>query len=97
MATRKKTSTRKTTARKATRSKARQPRTATAAKPAAFEKKVGDERLLDAAVEAAGAWRDAAKKRDVAIKAAVRGGTSARQVGLATGLSHAAILKVTKR
>jgi hypothetical protein len=94
MATRKtsKTSTRKTTA-------AKRPRTATAAaaKPAAFEKKVGDQKVLDAAVEAAGAWRDAAKKRDVAIRAAVKGGTSARQVGLATGLSHAAVLKIVKR
>lgn len=91
--------TSKTSTRKATASKARRPRTATAtaSKPAAFEKKVGDQRLLDAAVEAAGAWRDAGKKRDVAIRAAVKGGTSARQVGLATGLSHAAVLKIVKR
>jgi hypothetical protein len=94
MATRKtsKTSTRKTTA-------AKRPRTATAAKakPAAFEKKVGDQKVLDAAVEAAGAWRDATKKRDVAIRAAVKGGTSARQVAIAVGLTHPAVLKIVKR
>jgi hypothetical protein len=84
--------TSKTTARKATAAK---PRTVAKATP--FEAKVGDRKLLDVAVEAAGAWRDAAKKRDAAIRAAVKGGTSARQVGLAVGLSHSAVLKITRR
>jgi hypothetical protein len=93
--------TRKTTKRstaKATSSK-RSPRTATAvkAKPAAFEKKVGDQKLLDAAVAAAGEWKDALTKRDAAIRAAVKSGTSARQVALAVGLTHPAVLKIVKR
>jgi hypothetical protein len=94
MATRK---TSKTPARKAT-TKAK-PKTATAAKakPAAFEKKVGDQAKLDAAVKAAGAWREAKEKRDTAIKAAVKSGTSARQVAIAVGLTHPAVLKIVKR
>jgi hypothetical protein len=96
MATRKTTKT--STTRKATTAK-RSPRTAVkdAPKPAAFEKKVGDQKTLDAAVEAAASYREAGKKRDAAVKAAVKGGTSARQVGIATGLSHAAVLKIVKR
>jgi hypothetical protein len=50
-----------------------------------FEPKVGDTNALDAAVATTGAWRDALAKRDEAIKAAVKGGTSARQVALAVG------------
>jgi hypothetical protein len=61
------------------------------------EPKVGDTKSLDAAVEAAAAYRKAGKKRDLAIKKAVRGGTSARQVGLATGLTHSAILKISQK
>jgi hypothetical protein len=96
MATRKTTKTSST--RKATTAK-RSPRTAVKAapKPAAFEKKVGDQALLDAAVEATGAWREAATKRDTAIRAAVKSGSSARQVALAVGLTHPAVLKIVKR
>jgi hypothetical protein len=90
--------TAKTTARKPTAAKAKRPRTATAtAKPKVTEPKVGDEKLLAVAVEAAGAWRDAATKRDAAIRAAVKSGTSARQVAKAIGLSHPAVLKIVKR
>jgi hypothetical protein len=92
-----KTSARKTTARKTTAAKRPRTSTAAAAKPAVTEPKVGDQKLLDAAVEAAAAWRDAGKKRDVAIRAAVKGGTSARQVALAVGLTHSGVLKITKR
>jgi DNA-binding NarL/FixJ family response regulator len=86
----------KTSTRKATASKAK-PRTAVKDAPKVTEPKVGDQALLDAAVQAAGAWRDALTKRDEAIKAAVKGGTSARQVAQATGLSHPAVLKITRR
>jgi hypothetical protein len=94
MAAPKKTS--KTSTRKPT-SKARQPRTVAAAKPKVTEKKVGDQKLLDAAVEAGTAWKAAVAKRDAAIRAAVKGGTSARQVALAVGLSHPAVLKITRK
>jgi hypothetical protein len=95
----KKTTSRKPTSRKPTASKARRPRTATAtaSKPAAFEKKVGDEKLLASAVVAATAWKAALAKRDEAIRAAVKSGTSARQVALAVGLTHPAVLKIVKR
>jgi hypothetical protein len=84
---------------KTSKTPARKPKTATAAKakPAAFEKKVGDQAQLDAAVEAAGAWREAKEKRDDAIRAAVKSGTSARQVAIAVGLTHPAVLKIVKR
>jgi hypothetical protein len=36
-------------------------------------------------------------KRDAAIKAAVKSGTSARQVAIAVGLTHPAVLKIVKR
>jgi hypothetical protein len=36
-------------------------------------------------------------KRDAAIRAAVKSGTSARQVALAVGLTHLAVLKIVKR
>jgi hypothetical protein len=52
---------------------------------AVFEPKVGDTNALDAVVATTGAWRDALAKRDEAIKAAVKAGTSARQVALAVG------------
>jgi hypothetical protein len=111
MATRKttKTSTRKTTpkrkprtaanAEKARRSPRMEVATAkgTKTQPKVTEKKVGDQAKLDAAVEAAGAWREATTKRDAAIKAAVKSGTSARQVAIAVGLTHPAVLKIVKR
>jgi hypothetical protein len=84
--------TSKTSTRKPTGSKARQPRTVAAAKPKVTEKK-----LLDAAVEAGTAWKAALAKRDEAIRKAVAGGTSARQVAIAVGLTHPAVLKIVKR
>jgi hypothetical protein len=89
--------TSKTSTRKPTGSKARQPRTVAAAKPKVTEKKVGDQKLLDAAVEAGTAWKAALAKRDEAIRKAVAGGTSARQVAIAVGLTHPAVLKIVKR
>jgi hypothetical protein len=62
-----------------------------------FEAKVGDATLVAAAKSAAAGWRTAVEQRDAAIIAAVKGGTSARQVALACGLSHAAVLKIVKR
>jgi hypothetical protein len=53
--------------------------------------------LLAAAVEAGKAAKAATAKRDEAIRAAVKGGTSARQVAIAVGLSHPALLKIVKR
>jgi hypothetical protein len=102
MATRKtsKTSTRKTTARKtsaAAKPKRARTATAAAAKPAVTEPKVGDTKALDAAVASTAAWREAGKKRDLAIKKAVAGGTSARQVALAVGLTHSGVLKIAKK
>jgi hypothetical protein len=61
------------------------------------EPKVGDRAKLDAAVKAAAAVREAKEKRDSAIKAAVKSGTSARQVAIAVGLTHPAVLKIVKR
>ena len=40
--------------------------------------------------------RKAQADRDAAVKAAVKSGTSARQVALAIGLTHPAVLKITK-
>jgi hypothetical protein len=59
--------------------------------------KVGDSKLLEAAITAAKAAKDAVAKRDQAIRAAVKSGASARQVALAVGLSHPAVLKIVKR
>jgi hypothetical protein len=83
------------------------PKKPTAGKPSAkattpkatpkFEAKVGDPKLFDAAVEAETAWKAAVENRDEAIRKAVAGGTSARQVALAVGLSHPAVLKIVKR
>ena len=98
-----KTPARKTTAkakpRTATATKARRsPKMEVAtAKGTVTEPKVGDQAKLDAAVKAAAAWREAETKRDTAIRAAVKSGTSARQVAMAVGLTHGAVLKVVKR
>jgi DNA-binding NarL/FixJ family response regulator len=70
---------------------------AKAKKPSPFEAKVGDKTKLTAAVKAADAARKALTERDRAIKAAVKSGTSARQVALAVGLTHPAVLKIVKR
>jgi hypothetical protein len=43
------------------------------------------------------AAKDAVVKRDEAIRKAVKGGASARQVAIAVGLSHPAVLKIVKR
>jgi hypothetical protein len=40
---------------------------------------------------------EAKGKRDDAIRAAVKSGTSARQVAIAVGLTHPAVLKIVKR
>jgi hypothetical protein len=103
MAAPKKNSTGKPSTRKASTRAKRSPRMVVATakgtktQPKVTEKKVGDQAKLDAAVEAAGAWREATTQRDAAIKAAVKSGTSARQVALAVGLTHPAVLKIVKR
>ena len=98
MAAPKKSSTRKPSTGKASTRAKRSPRMVVAtAKGSVTQPKVGDQAKLDAAVEAAGAWREATTKRDAAIKAAVKSGTSARQVAIAVGLTHPAVLKIVKR
>jgi hypothetical protein len=97
-----KTNTRRPVARKAAStkqnpSKARSAKTATAAKKApVFEARIGDQRSLDAAKAAGAAAKAAVQERNRAIVAAVKGGTSARQVAIAVGLTHAAVLKIVK-
>jgi carbonic anhydrase/acetyltransferase-like protein (isoleucine patch superfamily) len=96
---RKTSSTRKTSARKAAQnpSKARSAKTVTAGKRVpVFVAKIGDEAKLIAAKDAAAVMREARIERDAAIRAAVKGGTSARQVAIAVGLTHAAVLKIVK-
>jgi hypothetical protein len=80
-----------------TASRPKRARAKTAAKKAPqFEARIGDEKLVEAAKRAGDAWREAVAKRNEAIKAAVKGGTSARQVAIAVGLTHAAVLKIVK-
>ena len=74
----------KTTRRK--QAGAKKPKTAAVTDP-----KVGDRKLVEAAVTAAAAAKTALVQRDEAIRAAVAGGTSARQVALAVGFSHPAV------
>ena len=81
----------------ATTTKMRTVKPKSAKKAPAFEAKIGDQAKLAAAVKAADAARTALRERDGAIKAAVESGTSARQVALAVGLTHPAVLKITKR
>ena len=97
-----KTSARKTSATRMNPSKARSAKTATAKKATAkkapvFEAKIGDQKSLDAAKAAGEAARKAIAERNTAIVAAVNGGTSARQVALAVGLTHAAVLKIVRK
>jgi hypothetical protein len=74
---------------------ARKAKTAAAAKKApVFEARIGDRKSLDAAKAAGEAARKAIAERNTAIVAAVNGGTSARQVAIAVGLTHAAVLKI---
>jgi hypothetical protein len=85
--------TKKPTAKRATKpSSKRTTKAASVTQP-----KVGDKRALDAATKAAAAARTAIVTRDAAIVKAVKGGTSARQVALATGLTHPGVLKIVKR
>jgi hypothetical protein len=98
MAAPKKSTTRKASTRKASTKAKRSPRMVVAtAKGRVTEPKVGDPKRLEAAVTAAKAAKDAAAKRDQAIRAAVKSGTSARQVALAVGLTHPGVLKIVKR
>jgi hypothetical protein len=98
---RKTSSTHKTSARKAAPtkqnpSKARSAKTATAAKKPVFEARIGDVKTLDAAKAAGEAAKKAIAERNTAIKTAVAGGTSARQVALVLDLTHAAVLKIVR-
>jgi hypothetical protein len=99
---RKTNTTRKTSARKAAPtkqnpSKARSAKTAMAGKKVpVFEARIGDQKSLDAAKAAGEAARKAVADRNAAINAAVAGGTSARQVAITVGLTHAAVLKIVR-
>jgi hypothetical protein len=82
-------------AKTTTKRQAAKPKSAK--KAPVFEAKVGDKAKLAAAVKAAAAARKAQADRDKSIVAAVKSGTSARQVALAVGLTHPAVLKIVKR
>jgi DNA-binding NarL/FixJ family response regulator len=53
-------------------------------------------KTLDAAKAAGEAAKKAIAERNTAIKTAVAGGTSARQVALVLDLTHAAVLKIVR-
>jgi hypothetical protein len=86
------------TTRKASPAKAASTTSAPAEKkvPEAFQARKGDAAKVAAAKEAQAAVKTAIHKRDEAIIAAVKSGTSPRQLGIELGLTHGAVLKISR-